>query len=215
MVLLLIEEQREFSHHTGDTLCTRGFPNLLTPIRTPFPRSTGETRIIPEMNISCSGVLSGWTAVGNTRSGSTFPTLKVFREIITNSLTYSFVGQVELGKCGSGSAQTTGNNSYTCSLNEEEWISTQPNDIIGMFLPLQPDSAFELHFISSTSAPVNYIFMMEDVSSNASIAGLPIIKNIPQINLEITPGTSDARSLCYYLCYHNLSTTHAQITLLL
>ena len=173
-------------------MCTRGFPNLLTPSSTLFPRSTGETRIIPEMNISCSGVLSGWTVVGNTRNGSVdglFPTLKVFREIITNSQTYSFVGQVELGKCGSGVAETSGNNFYTCSLNEEKWIATQPNDIIGMFLPLQSNSAFELHFISSTSAPTNYVFMMEDVSSNVSIPGLPIIKNIPQINLEITSGT--------------------------
>ena len=110
-------------------------------------------------------------------------------EKLSQTVKHSFVGQVELGKCGSGVAETSGNNFYTCSLNEEKWIATQPNDIIGMLLPLQSNSAFELHFISSTSAPTNYVFMMEDVSSNVSIPGLPIIKNIPQINLEITSGT--------------------------
>lgn len=161
---------------------------MLTPSRTPFPYSTGQTRIIPEMNISCSGVLSGWTVIGNRRSGSVFPKLKVFRQITRDSQTYSFVGQVELGKCGSGLAQDSGNSFYSCTLSEEKWIATQPNDIIGMFLPLPSDSAFELHFITTTNAPINYVFM-EDVSSNTSIAGLPTSRNTPQINLEITSGS--------------------------
>lgn len=171
--------------------CTNGFPDLTAPMGSLFPRGDGVTRIIPEMNISCHGTLSGWTVVGNTGPGSVndpFPKLKVFREINRNSQTYSFVGEVDLGKCGDGFAPINENNFYTCSLSEEKQIPTQPNDIIGLFLPDLSNSAFRLSFAISTTAPTNYIFQMADVRSNISISSSPTVKNTPQLNLEITTG---------------------------
>lgn len=151
------------------------------------PRSFGATRIIPEMTILCSGRITSWTLAGRSQTSTNgmFPKLKVFRE--RSSGVYSFVNETELGKCGSGVAEMNANNFFTCNLPESDRLSVEQNDIIGIFSPIEDQAAFEIYF-TTTSRPVNYIYMM-DVTSEVSVTdrdGMAI--NTPQINLEITTG---------------------------
>lgn len=150
-------------------------------------RSFGTTRIIPEMIILCSGTITGWTLAGRHRASTNgiFPKLKVFRE--RNSGVYSFINQIELGKCGNGVTQMNANNFFTCNLPENDRLSVQQNDIIGIFSPVEDQAAFLVYF-TITSRPINYIYMM-DVTSEVSAAGKDgTANNTPQINLEIIAG---------------------------
>ena len=170
--------------------CTTGFPVLSSDGGS---RSFGSTRIIPDMNISCNGTLTGWSVAGRKNFGASlsdqFPSLKIFRPINIVSRTYSYVGEVELGKCGDAFAETSQNGSiYTCSLPEEVRLPVRPNDIIGIFSPVEQLAGFVVSFLTDASSPPNFIYM-RDVTTDVAIddaAEMP--SDTPHINLEIAQG---------------------------
>ena len=166
--------------------CTTGFPVLSSDGR---PRIPGSTRIIPDMNISCNGTLAGWSVAGTKTSGASlsdqFPSLKIFRPINLASRTYSYVGEVELGKCGSAFAEEIQTNIHTCSLPTEPRLSVRQNDIIGIFSPDQ--QSFTVNFLTSMSAPQNFVYA-SNVTTDIAIEDAATTQNTPLINLEIAQG---------------------------
>ena len=142
--------------YPGQIPCTSGFPNLTTPVGS--SRSFGTTRIIPEMKISCNGTTTSWTLAGRsvTSTNGAYPLLKVFRETSSGSGVYSFIDQIDLGKCGSDIAQRNEDNFFTCNLTENNRLSIQQNDIIGIFSPqAENQAAFEIFY--TTTSVINYI----------------------------------------------------------
>lgn len=152
-----------------------------------------ETRIIPEMNISCNGTLSGWTVAGRNlttpTNNNSFPKLKVFRETSANSRMYSFIGEVVLGTCGSGFALTNAEGFFTCDLEEQDRLPVQANDVIGFYFPEQSVSTFQVRFNTSPTDPINTVFMGVDINYDITIPiGKATARNLPQINLDIATG---------------------------
>ena len=112
----------------------------------------------------------------------------MFRETSGGSRVYSFINQVDLGKCGSDVAQRNEDNFFTCNLPENNRLSVQQNDIIGIFSPhAENQAAFEIFY--TTTSVINYIYLM-DVTSEVSVSkSNATARNTPQINLEITTGS--------------------------
>ena len=153
------------------------------------PDSRARTRIIPEMNFTCSGTVTHWRAAGEFRTGGNAEinsVLSIWRE--KSGGTYDRVDGIELGRCGSGVQATlvTGmSNIYKCTLPESERVSVQPGDIVGIELPSDNRAKFRLYFDSSSSGPTNYVFNGHDSMFSLSQASSTRIQDQPQISLTV------------------------------
>ena len=153
------------------------------------------TRVIPEMSFTCSGTVTHWRAAGVLQTGGNAnrnSVLSIWRERSGNPGTYDRVGGIELGICGSGvqAPLVMGmNNSYECSLPQNERLSVQSRDIVGIELSTRNDAKFRLYFDSTNGGPTNYVF-----SGLISIATLSqtssTVQDQPQIALTVEPNVN-------------------------
>ena len=145
-------------------MCTVGFPTTV-PDCTADDCVTKEsntltTRIIPEMSFTCLGTVTGWRAAGEIRGGENAdknPFLIIWRERSNEPGTYDRVDRIELGICGNGFSVTGISNVYECTLPQDERVSVQPGDIVGMQLPEVNNVRFQFYF-NNNNGPTNYIF---------------------------------------------------------
>ena len=116
------------------------------------------TRIIPDMQVTCNGTLTGWRAAGEITSKSTSPLLQIWREIEGQPGRYQMEGEhIPLGRCdGTNELEEISANSryYECTL--EAPISVRTGDIVGVVLPRERDSNFRLYF--TDNSVTNYVY---------------------------------------------------------
>lgn len=165
--------------------CTRGFPKLNISNSEHPSRNvhTPMTRIIPGMNITCSGQLLGWKVAGRFTDiieSDGYSKLKILREIDNQ---FIFVHETELGRCA-GQVPMLSDGIYSCVLPEQDRLLVQEHDIIGIYLPQLSQTRFEINFTTSPTDQINYIYS-EDVTGSVNISGTGMAKNTPQLNLDI------------------------------
>ena len=175
----------------GESLSyTNGFPTRLVYS---ISSTTGpSTRLIPDMNFTCNGVIVGYRAAGVQGS----PVIQVWRK---NGSLYSntTAGIVIGGDLCIGGLQTCtdiqNDEVLCCDLNRTTVnVSVQPGDILGLKLPRNS----RLDFAGASRAPINYIFGA-DLSSPlalSSASNKPAI--LAQISLQIEPGVPIQLLLC-------------------
>ena len=121
------------------------------------------TRIIPDMNFTCSGTVTGWRAAGEIRTAGSAEinsVLSIWRERSNEPGTYDRTDGIELGRCGSEDPAPSVmgmSNVYECSLPQSETVSVQPGDVVGVELPGRTRVRFRLYFDNSGRS-TNYIF---------------------------------------------------------
>ena len=160
------------------------------------PSSRVRTRIIPEMNFTCSGTVTHWRAAGEFRDAGNAiinSVLSIWRERSSQPgiCTCDKVDEIELGICGSedpASSVTGMSNVYECILPQSERVSVQPGDIVGIELPSDTRAKFRLYFDNTNSGPINYVF-----NSHGSVFSLSqassTVQDQPQISLTVVPDT--------------------------
>ena len=129
-----------------------------------------ETRLIPGMEITCSGTLVGWTVSGRAGSGTMYPKLQIWRRSSTDQISYHKTGQeIQIDAQGSACeaiAQTCGQ-IFQCRLSAANQVAVQSgSDIIGVELPPLDHQGFELFFISSSRS--QYVWQRELTSSSTT-----------------------------------------------
>ena len=95
--------------------------------------STAITRIIPDMNFTCTGTVTKWKAAGsfdNANNVNAF--LGIWKQNSTQAGSYDRVAKIELGTCGSGELVMVTGNVYECTLPVDLRVPVQPGDIIGI-----------------------------------------------------------------------------------
>ena len=125
------------------------------------------TWIIPGMNFSCAGTITGWQAGAHLDTSSSHGVnaiLSIWRQSSQQPPgTYVKVATIELGTCGNGveSRVVPGmSRVYECSLPESLRVSFQPGDIIGIEVAHSSSLRFGLLFDNSNrdTGPTSYVF---------------------------------------------------------
>ena len=135
--------------------------------------SRGITLIIPDMNFTCSGTVTGWRAAGEIRTqgnAETNSVLSIWRERSNEPGTYDRIDGIELGICGNEDPAPSVmgmSNVYDCSLPQSERVSVQPGDVVGVELPGKIRVRFRLYFDNSGRS-TNYIFSEQSQISLAT-----------------------------------------------
>ena len=130
-----------------------------------------ETRLIPAMELNCTGTLVGWTVSGRIASGTMYPKLQIWRRSSTNANLYFKNGpEIQIDAHGSACETITQNTvncsqEFHCRLSAANQVSIHSGlDIIGVELPVLYDQGFELFFIGPLSARVSnqqYVWRQE------------------------------------------------------
>ena len=164
-------------------------PNLsLCPCRGRADVFTPTTRIIPDMNFTCSGTVVQWIAVADIRDPNAphNAMLDIWRENSNEPGTYNRVGRIELGICGS--EEILGMKIFSkCILPQNERVSVQPGDVVGVELPRRDEYRFRFfHLHNYSGAPVNYVFNGQFSTVTLSQAN-STAQDQPLISLAVEP----------------------------
>lgn len=155
---------------------TNGFPTRLV-YRISSPASS--TRLIPDMNFTCNGVIAGYRAAGIQGS----PVIQVWRKngSLYSNTTAGIVIDGNLCKGGlEMCADLQDDRVLCCDLNRTITnVPVQLGDILGLDLPRNSGLAFA----AASRAPTNYIFGAETSSPLALSSNKQNI--LPQISLQI------------------------------
>ena len=174
---------------------TSGFPRLSRLIYdVSFP--TGPyTRLIPEMNFACNGVITGYTAALRQWNGDQDPVIQIWRkspgsyytetspDIVINSALC-----VDANDGLTEVASGHGHGVFHCNLNQTRTrVSVQAGDILGLYLPARVDK--DIAFAKVINGPTNYVFDSQlSMYSRAFLRPDQTVTELPQITLEIRSG---------------------------
>ena len=151
--------------------------------------STIETRIIPNMRITCSGTIVALIITGTRRvNGTQDPKLQIWRENKAQCGSYKkVVPEIVLhGSSCSNITHIVPASIFRCTLEQSFHVSVQLGDILGIELPPVDDATFDIYFTGG--GPVNYIFQQQLSSTVDTITKVSVTEEQPQITLDITPG---------------------------
>ena len=135
--------------------------------------NSSETRLIPEMEINCTGTLVGWTNSGRMGSGTMYPKLQTWRRSNTDANLYFKNGaEIQIDAQGSVCETLTRNvncnQEFYCRLSPANYLSVlSGSDIIGVELPPLHNQAFELLFIVTEQQ--QYVWRQRVTSSSLRI----------------------------------------------
>jgi hypothetical protein len=165
---------------------TSGFPSRLT-YDVSFP--TGPyTRLIPEMNFACNGIITGYTAafMDRTLPGDQDPIIQVWRKNISQLGAYYKTNPdiaIDNALCVGGLAEVA-SGVFHCNLNQR--VSVQAGDVLGLELPTGDN---RLAFASISNGPTNYVFDTSESQLSHSLSRSDwFVRELPQITLQIGSG---------------------------
>ena len=125
-----------------------------------------ETRLIFSMSFTCSGVIIGWTVSGRAREGTQFPKLQVWRANSSQGPDFYFKPEKDIQVDAEGTAceilTKTCGQIFQCRLSNDHQVSVQSGDILGVELPPEFTSGFELFFVGDLpDTQDHYIFLQQ------------------------------------------------------
>ena len=174
------------------SLCTSGTDCGTREVDTGSNSQRPRTRIIPSLTFTCSGTVTHWRAAGEFRNGGNANSvLSIWRERSGGSGTYDRIDGIELGICGSEdpTPSVAGMSGvYECTLPQNDRVSVQSRDVIGIELPGENQADFRLYFDDTNNAPTNYVFSDHDTTFSLSQAiSSEQTFDQPQISLTVVP----------------------------
>ena len=141
---------------------TNGFPTkLIYDVHFPAGPST---RIIPEMNFACNGVIVGYTAALRGPPGHQGPIIQVWRK---NTTYYKTSVDITINNAScDGGFTMIGSEVFHCSLNlTTTRVTVQPGDILRLVLPVEHGLAFA----TVSSSGIKFA-MIENCAINISVS---------------------------------------------
>ena len=151
--------------------------------------TTIETRLIPSMRFTCSGTIVALIVTGRRQNGTHDPKLQIWREDKAQCGFYQkFVPDIVLRTTScSNITHLVPESVFYCALKQSIHVSVQFGDILGIELPPTNDASFDLYF--TDRGPVNYVFQQQLSSTVNTITKSSVVKEQPQITLDIISGT--------------------------
>ena len=171
--------------------CTNGFPSRL--VYQVLFLTGPSTRLIPEMNFTCNGVIVGYTAALREQNRMQDPIIQVWRKIDTSQpISYCKTSDgiaIDKALCVGGLTEIS-SKVFHCTLNETTTrVPVQSGDILGLELPPRNNDDIILGFARTSRGPTNYVFNRQRLSSPAVLSNRNSVNwELPQITLEIGSG---------------------------
>ena len=181
--------------------CTNGFPSTLV-YQVLFPTGSS-TRLIPEMNFTCNGVIVGYTAALREQNGDMDPIIQVWRKNTSQPVSYYNILSagiaIDEALC-IGGLTTVSSEVFHCNLNKStNRVPVQSGDILGLELPPGNNDDNILIFARVSSGPTNYVFTRQGLSSIAALSNHNLVnRELPQITLEIESGKYKNNRMCMF-----------------
>ena len=179
---------------------TNGFPSRLFYKVSFRDLDTHQIRLIPEMNFTCHGVITGYTAALRDQNGDQDPVIQIWRK---NTSQPGYYNKTSAGiainntLCIGGLAKVSSNREvFHCSLNLSNVVAVQPGDILGLELPSRDNDDIRLAFARVNNGPTGYVFRRQGLSSPVALSRHDWMTLwLPQITLEI--GSGECAQLSY------------------
>lgn len=162
------------------------------------------TRIIPDLKFTCDGVITQFTVGGRGRPGLQDPKIQVWRKCLNQPGTY-FKPVPDIAVNATVCNTSADNNVmlsagvFRCTLKDVFRVKVRTGDILGVELPPMDDQDFEVHFINTNEAPVNYVFQGQIVSAAVLADRESEVKDQPQINITLVPPGITTTTYYYHL----------------
>ena len=180
--------------------CSNGFPTRLV-YRVDFPTvSEPSTRLIPEMNFTCSGIITGYTAAlrGHDQSGEHDPPIiiQAWRKNSSHpDFYYKTNTEIAIDEtlCVGGLTEVY-TEVFHCDLDMAigRVVSVQPGDVLGLQISERSNDDIALGFVRVSSGPTNYVWgrfsIYSGSLSNSGRHADRMTRALPQINLKVEPG---------------------------
>ena len=183
---------------------TNGFPSRLI-YEVSFPDiNVHQIRLIPEMNFTCHGVITGYTAALRQRDGDQDPIIQIWREKLSQPGSYYKISPgiaINNTLCIGGLTEISNDHEvFHCNLNQSNVVAVQPGDILGLELPAKDNDDIMLAFARVNNGPTSYVFdTRQGLSSPVALSSRDWVTwRLPQITLEIGSGECARPSLIYH-----------------
>ena len=149
------------------------------------------TRIIPDMNFTCTGNVIEWRAAGVFNSGGQRDIdamLGIWRETSDDPKTYTRMANIKLGICGNQVPAPSASGVYECTLPENQKVLVQPGDIVGIEIARNGRYRFRLYFNNTNGGPTNYVFDGQvSTFAQTQLEARSTEQDQPQISLTVEP----------------------------
>ena len=188
-------------------MCTEGFPSICQDVQDQMTEKINHfnstiCRLISEMNFACRGTITRVTVAGKQQNMScgdaTCEPMKLQIWRLENSTVvdrgYQRVGNINLTFNITINCSTDNNISiYECILNQNEQVSVEPGDILGIELPQKAN--FKLYSLTE-SGLTNYIFECKPDSqqstgtidlSNRTWSNETTVRPLVSVHVEMKP----------------------------
>ena len=165
----------------------------------PWQLDEQRTILIPEMNFSCNGTIVNVTAIGRWLEGwstdrSRYPRLQIWREDISKEGVYYKISNGEIllrpprGNC-TRLARDDVPGAVICNgtLPMNRYVSINSGDIVGLTLPNNMSTTFEVLYSNSTLT--NFVYFGSNTDRRTLNLSNVSEKLQPLISLDIIPGT--------------------------
>ena len=151
--------------------------------------NTVTTRLFPDLKFRCFGTIVRVTAAAVNRNGGQTPKLQIWRENDTQPGIYYNKSSGIVFKWPNPPCYQSSfvNRVFQCTLMEEDRISVQPGDFIGLEIPPINDDDLEIHF--EAGGPTNLVFLYQ-LDSTVDLSTEPhfVTYDEPQINFLVVLG---------------------------
>jgi hypothetical protein len=169
--------------------CTNGFPARDRIVREVFQSTESVTRlvVIPEMNFTCNGTITGYTFAGTKMvSGGQNPEIQIWRQNYSQPGEYYRTGaDITISEvlCDGEFTQVF-DGVFHCNLTDTARQRVRPRDILGLELAPRGNYALDLLFARVIKGPMNYLFspsLRVVLSESGSVN-----QDLPQITFNIS-----------------------------
>ena len=175
--------------------CSSGFPARDRIVREVFDSNERSTRLIPEMNFTCNGTITGYTFAGVTEKmadGGQNPEIQIWRQNCSLPGEYYRTGasiMISEVLCEGGFTEVF-DGVFHCNLMDTARQKVRSGDILGLELAPQGDIAIDLLFARVIKGPTNYLFSEEQLHYQSLRVVLSerdsVNQELPQITFSIS-----------------------------
>ena len=170
--------------------CSSGFPERDRLVGDVFQSSGPVTlhNVIPEMNFTCNGTITGYTFAGRMASGDQNPMIQIWRQNCSHQAgEYYRTGAdivIDDALCEGGFTEVF-DRVFHCDLMDTAHRAVQPGDVLGLELAPQSNDAIDLLFARVIRGPINYVFPSSSLRIVLSESD-SVNQNLPQITFQVS-----------------------------
>ena len=158
-----------------------------------FPSSEPAVQltVIPEMNFTCNGTITGYTFAGQMDGGQQNPIIQIWRQNCTQPGEYYQTGaDIVINEvfCEGGFTEVFAG-VFRCNLTENAQRTVRPGDVLGLELAPRGSNAIDLSFARVTKGPINYVFSEEQLHSSFGVVfseSDSVNQDLPQITITVS-----------------------------